>query len=103
MSGKNPTMQDLESYIKALGEAEAGLEYEKTSPADGLPPMRYKIDGTNWSLITASTQLLEYMSIWGYGHSGRKVSRMINLTGCLNSCFLRNLFILVMQLLMILR
>ena len=78
LAKQNPmmTLRDLELHLLGLGEPRSGpgLKYQNTlqlSPDSvKIPPMRFKIKGPQWETETARAQLIEYMTIEGYGQSG---------------------------------
>ena len=57
------TLKNLEMYMLAMGEPSCGkdkkygLKYVKSPDSVMLPPMKYKIEGRNWSLNVGRNQL----------------------------------------------
>ena len=84
-SGEDINLNDVEVYMKALGEPTCGecggkgrkckvhkygLRYVKSPSSVLLPPMKYKIEGPSWDLTVGRNQLTQYMLLEGYGEGG---------------------------------
>ena len=82
--GEDINLNDVEVYMKALGEPTCGecgkgrkckvhkygLRYVKYPASVLLPPMKYKIEGPSWDLTVGRNQLTQYMLLEGYGEGG---------------------------------